>query len=324
MENRNNIHTFIEKARKIHGDTYDYSKVDYVNGIKKVIIICKIHGDFPQDKTSHLQGCGCPKCGGTYKKDTQDFIIEARKIHGDKYDYSKVNYIDCYKEVLIICKEHGEFLQKPVVHINHKGGCTQCGINKRADGCRHTKEMFIEKAQQIHGNKYDYSLVDYKNNCIKVTIICNEHKKFIQAPNHHVNGMGCPKCALKKQYSNSSIIWLNLISKINNIQIQHGENDSEFKIPNTKFKADGYCNENNTIYEFHGTLWHGDPRVYNSNIISHIGYTFGELYQKTLEKEKIIKENGYNLVTMWEYDWKKINKSIRILQRKFKNYLSSV
>jgi len=100
-------------------------------------------------------------------------------------------------------------------------------------------------------------------------------------------------------FSKVSIYWLDFISKLYNIQIQNAENDGEFKIPNTKYRADGYCKENNTIYEFHGTLWHGDPRIYNSNDISYFGSKYGELYQKTINKEKIIKEIGFNLVTMW-------------------------
>jgi len=322
IKNRNNIDTFIEKAQKIHGDTYDYSQVDYVNSIKKVIIICKIHGDFQQDKSSHLQGCGCPKCGGSYKKDTQYFIIEAHKIHGDKYNYSKVNYIDCYKEVLIICEEHGEFLQKPSVHLTGCG-CTICGINNRADSCRDTKKKFIEKANKYHGEKYDYSKVEYKISGIKVIIICKEHGEFLQTPNKHVSGIGCPDCQKIKQHSKQQILWLEFISKLNNIKINHAENNREFIIPNTKYKADGYCHETNTIFEFHGDYWHGNPKKFKYNEYNKTtNCSFSELYQKTLKKENKIKALGYNLITIWENDWKKINKSIRILQRKFKNHIA--
>ena len=90
-------------------------------------------------------------------------------------------------------------------------------------------------------------------------------------------------------------------------------------ILNTRFHADGYCKETNTIYEFHGDLWHGNPKLYDKNNISYFGIKYGELYEKTLEREQLIKDLGYNLVVMWEYDWNKINKSIKILQRKFRN-----
>jgi G:T-mismatch repair DNA endonuclease (very short patch repair protein) len=106
-----------------------------------------------------------------------------------------------------------------------------------------------------------------------------------------------------------------------NIQIQHAENVGEYIIKNTKFSADGYCKETNTIYEFHGDFWHGNPNLYDTNDINKRNdKTFGELYQKTLEREQQIIDYGYNLVVMWEHDWKKINKSIRTLQRKFKQH----
>ena len=105
-----------------------------------------------------------------------------------------------------------------------------------------------------------------------------------------------------------------------NINIQHAINGIEYTILKTNYKADGYCKETNTIYEFHGDFWHGNPKKYRSDDINKITKcTFGILYEKTMQKEKTIKELGYNLVVMWESDWNKINKSIRCLQRKFRN-----
>ena len=112
---------------------------------------------------------------------------------------------------------------------------------------------------------------------------------------------------------------MNFISKLYKINIRHAENEGEFKILTTRFKADGYCEETNTIYEFHGTIYHGDPRLCNSTDFNYLGKNYGELYKNTLEREQQIKDLGYNLVVMWEHDWNKINKSIRVLQRKFKS-----
>jgi len=117
------------------------------------------------------------------------------------------------------------------------------------------------------------------------------------------------------------INWLNLLQKLNNINIMHMENGGEYKIPDTNFKADGYCQETNTIYEFNGDFWHGNPKRYDLNEINNVTKcTFGELYQKTLNKEKIIKEMGFNLIVIWESDWIKIIKCLKILQKKFRNY----
>jgi hypothetical protein len=115
-------------------------------------------------------------------------------------------------------------------------------------------------------------------------------------------------------------VWLNFIQVLRKINIQHAENGGEYSILTTNYRADGYCEETNTIYEYHGDIWHGNPKKYNPEHIPYFGKkTFGELYQDTLKREQKIKDLGYNLVVMWGHDWKKINKSIRILQRKFRS-----
>ena len=183
------LEEFIEKARKIHGNKYDYSKVNYINNRTKVCIICPEHGEFCQSPSKHLYGKGCPKCVGK-NKTTEDFIKKAIEIHGDKYDYSKVTYKNTDTKVCIICPKHGEFWQTPHVHLRG-GSCSKC-INK---GVRSNTKDFIEKARKIHGNKYDYSKVEYVNNKTKVCIICPEHGEFWQSPNSHISQkQGCPKC----------------------------------------------------------------------------------------------------------------------------------
>lgn len=189
---------FIEKAKGIHNNKYDYSKVVYKNIHYKVCIICPEHGEFYQDPASHLKGCGCPECGNkkiweTRKKYTTEDIVSAFKnIHKDKYDYSKVNYIDSQTKVCVICPEHGEFWILPSHHINGVN-CPKCMGN-----AKYTTESWISKAKEIHNNKYDYSKIDYVNSQTKVCIICPEHGEFWQKPQHHLDGHGCPKCNLYK------------------------------------------------------------------------------------------------------------------------------
>lgn len=98
--------TFIKESVLIHGHKYCYDEVEYINKRTKVKIICPIHGEFWQIPDSHIKGIGCPFCGGTKKLTTEEFIEKARKIHGDKYDYSKVEYINTEMKVCIICQEH--------------------------------------------------------------------------------------------------------------------------------------------------------------------------------------------------------------------------
>lgn len=111
------------KAKAIHGNKYDYSKVNYVNTKEKVCIICPTHGEFWQRPNGHLNGLGCDKCGKTYSYTTEEFIEKAKQIHGNKYDYSKVKYINAQTKVCIICPIHGEFWQTPYKHLNLKEGC---------------------------------------------------------------------------------------------------------------------------------------------------------------------------------------------------------
>ena len=128
----------------------------------------------------------------TKKKTKREFIKDARKIHGRKYNYSKVNYIDNKTKIIIICKKHGEFLQIPNSHLKNHGCSRVIGNNNKT-----TKE-FIKDAEKIHGERYDYSKVNYKNAKTNIIIICKKHGEFYQSPTSHLNGSGCPKCSWKK------------------------------------------------------------------------------------------------------------------------------
>ncbi len=317
------IEDFIEKSVDKHGDKYDYSKVEYINVKTKITIICKTHGEFIQTPDSHISGCGCPNCAQIQRNEkrlyTKDkFIQKSIEKHGDKYDYSNVDYVDLQTPVTIICKIHGDFIQLPINHYNGCG-CQICGIIFSANSKRYTKDEFIQKSIEKHGDTYDYSKVDYVDSKTRVTIICKKHGEFIQVPQCHYSENGCPNCACKN-YSKISISYLNFISKLNDIYITHAENEGEYEVEG--YKIDGYCKSTNTLYEFHGDFWHGNPQIYNKDKINtKNGKTFGELYQTTLKKEHRIKELGYNLVIMWESEWMKINKSIKTLQKKIKRQL---
>ena len=190
---RSNNEEFIKKSVNIHGNKYDYSKVEYFNAKTNVCIICPEHGEFWQKPFKHLSGHGCPNCCTTTKLTLDEFIKKAKEIHGDKYDYSKVEYENVETKVCIICPEHGEFWQTPDVHLYNKCGCSRCSGVKKP-----TTEEFIESAKKIHGDKYDYSKVEYINNSTKVCIICPEHGEFWQTPANHLKEKGCPVCRQSK------------------------------------------------------------------------------------------------------------------------------
>lgn len=128
----------------------------------------------------------------------EKFIEKCHITHGNRYDYSLVNYVNKDTKVEIICKEHGVFEQRPANHTNSKQGCPSCSGLKRM-----SSEDFISKAKKIHGNKYDYSKVNYTNNKTKVKIICRNHGYFYQKPNNHLNGQDCKKCVNLNVKSNS-------------------------------------------------------------------------------------------------------------------------
>ena len=132
------------------------------------------------------------------KMTTEKFISKAQEIHGDKYDYSLTEYITQSTNVKIICKEHGEFEQNPSNHIHNKQGCMICGRNRTIVARSFTTEIFIKKAKELNGDRYDYSLVEYKNYTTKVKIICKEHGEFTQTPSGHLQGFHCKRCAINE------------------------------------------------------------------------------------------------------------------------------
>ena len=198
---QNSTSEFIEKSIKIHGNKFDYAKVEYVGSHTKVCIICPEHGEFYQSPTNHLSGNGCPKCAWKYKRGKyrlttlKTFLTQAKEIHGDKYDYSKVEWKNTRTPITIICPIHGEFTQVPQNHIRLKCGCRKCGREiAKAKVNKYNTLYFIEKAKEIHGDKHDYSKVQCFNAADKVEIICPVHGKFEQIANQHLQGHGCPKC----------------------------------------------------------------------------------------------------------------------------------
>ena len=206
---------WLHKAKAVHGDKYDYSKVKYVNGRTKVCIVCPKHGDFYQTPDSHLKGRGCKKCANEISSSkkrlsTADFIQKAISVHGDLYDYSKVNYINAQTKVCIRCPIHGEFYQTPNSHTQGNG-CKKCSHQLLGEYARLSTDTFVNRSKEIHNDKYDYSKVFYINNNTAVTIICPEHGEFNQLPANHLKGCGCPKCVNKQLDTND---WIEKAKKI--------------------------------------------------------------------------------------------------------------
>lgn len=208
---RRDTESVIKRAKEVHNNKYDYSLLSYNSQEDKVKIICPVHGVFEQKLSNHLYGQGCPVCAGRIKKTTEQFIIEARSIHGDKYDYSLVEYKDNKSKVIISCPIHGLFAQAPISHLT-SCGCPMCARenSKKSRFC--SKEDFVRKAISIHGDKYDYSKVQYINSYTPVTIICPIHGEFERLPKRHIEAKaGCPMCQTRQPHEKNRYYKVGLV-----------------------------------------------------------------------------------------------------------------
>ena len=239
----------IEKFRKVHGNKYNYDKVIFTKTTNNVIITCPIHGDFEQTPHAHLKGQGCPKCGVEKRAklktlNTDIFVKRAKEIYGDTIDYSKAHYVNSRTPINLICPIHGEFQLKANDHLNNGRGCPKCGNLKKGGLKRMLKEEFVEKVRAIHGNKYDYSKVEYINNRTKVCIICPKHGEFWQEPWSHIDGHGCPKCANEKLAFEQTFTTEQFIEKA---KVVHG---NKYDYSHTIYQ--GYSNPVTIICPKHG------------------------------------------------------------------------
>lgn len=295
---------FKRRSSIIHHNKYDYSLTNYINSQTKLDIICPIHGKFSQLANSHLQGKGCKKCSIKFlsdkkRKSCTSFIQEANIIHHHKYDYSIINYINNKIKINIICPLHGSFLQSPSLHLKGEE-CKTCSYIKRSKARTRSTKDFIENASIIHNYYYDYSLVNYINCKLKIKIICPKHGSWDQTPDSHLQGAGCPDCAIANFFSKMEKKWLKSLNIPNLIP--------QWKIYLSTTKriiiVDGFDPITNTVYEFYGDYWHGNPKAFNKKDIHPvIRVPYGTLYKNTLKREKSLKKAGYKIISIWEYDW---------------------
>ncbi len=294
---------FIKKAKEIHGNTYDYSLVDYKNNSTKIKIICPKHGEFIQVPSNHLLKHGCDKCAREYliKSKTLtvgDFTKKAKEIHGNAYDYSLVDYKNNSTKIKIICPKHGIFEQNPNNHISAKNGCSKCSGKFKP-----TINSLIIRAKEIHGDKYDYSLVDYKNNSTKIKIICLEHGEFTQTPDAHLNQkQGCPHCRESKGEKE-----INNFLKKNNIFFTKQKTFDKCINPKTgrKLRFDFYLPNHNLCIEYDG-MQHFKPI---KKFGGEIGYNL-TIYRDSIKNE-FCKKNEIKLLRI-KFNEKVINKLNKI------------
>lgn len=281
MAQKLNTELIIKRFKEIHGDKYDYSKFEYTRSIDKSIIICPIHGEFKQCPSNHLHlKQGCPKCANEIKSqkmtNTQNqFIENAIKTHGNKYDYSKVIYLNNKSKITIICPIHGEFKQRPDMHL--RNGCPKCA------GRNLSLEDFIKQAKIIHGDKYDYSNSVYLQSDKKIKIKCNKCKHiFWQKPWSHLQNHGCPNCCSSKGEEFIS----NLLQK-NNIPFIFQKRFPEWL---GQQSLDFYLPEHNIAIEYQGKQhFHMGGWIDNDE-------TLQKTIQRDINKYNLCKQNNIDIL----------------------------
>lgn len=299
------LYNFIEKAKKAHGEKFDYSRVKYINNRTKISIICPIHGIFFQTPEKHIFTKGCKKCSFenlsiTKTKSNKTFIINAINIHNNKYDYSKTLYIHCHKKIDIICPIHGIFSQSPSTHLKGQG-CVKCGYDKLSISNSNNTEYFITKSNIHHGDKYNYSLVEYINNKTKVKILCPIHGEFSQKAADHLNGCGCPRCN-----SSKGEIKIEQFFKLHCIKIQRQKKFLECINPKTNYKLsfDFYLPDYNILIEYDGQQ-HFKPVT---GIWSQTILEFNLLKIRDRIKNKFAKKNNIKLLRIKYTQIKNVDK----------------
>jgi len=307
----------LTKFKSVHGDRYDYSLIDRdilinINKETKIDIICKKHGVFTTTINIHKNGSNCPKCAIEKNIDKRAkigkvaFVKSAKEIHCGKYDYSLVNYKNNNTKVKIICPEHGVFEQTPAGHLRG-GSCTKCR------GFYKSTSDIIKEFKVIHGNKYDYHLVDYKDSVAKVKIICHKHGVFEQRPSDHLQSHGCPKCGVAISIKEQEMVtWIKDVSNeliVSNKRFYYPDNNKRF------YELDIYIPSLKLGVEYNGLEFH---------------HTFGNSYKGTRkwitgkdkyyhrDKSNFFQENfGIRIIHIWENEWiekKEIIKNILSMQ----------
>lgn len=284
MSKRKTTYEFIQEAISIHPE-YCYDKVDYITAKDKVCIICPEHEEFLISPNNFLKGRKCPKCSLKSKidklSDSKEIFIEKAKQINSNYDYSKVKYINQHTKVIITCPIHGDFEITPNNLLQGKS-CPKCYLESKLL----TTQQFIDRAIKVHGDLYNYDKVGYRGTQIPVTIICKKHGEFLQTPNSHLRGRGCPYC----NQSHGERIISNLLLQLNIKAIPQFRISLEGNTVRNYLLVDFYLPDQNLIIEYNG-IQHYIP-------IEHFGGALKYNDQKSRDKilEKYCQDNNINLI----------------------------
>jgi len=327
---------FIQEAKSVHGDRYDYSLVgEEIFKSSKVKLICEKHKEFTLPAYRHLNGKGCQLCSlrnrnQKLRKPIEEIIKKFREVHGDRYEYPDLRiYSNKDTKLPIICKIHDLFFQSYSNHSKGKG-CPDCGNIKRWDKRRADNDQIIANLKEKHGGKYDYSKVNYQKNSKKIEIICLDHGPFLQNYQSHLSGAGCPECGLKSSGLSRRLKNGDFIKKCKEVHQGKYEYDkTHYKTMKddvlVKCRFHGYYLQN----AWNHYAGHGCP--FCSGIDSNFEISFNNFLKSDLKlQENEISLNNRSVISPLELDIYLKNKKIAIecdglywhseLQNSDKNY----
>ncbi len=270
---------FILKSKTKFGYKFQYPETVYTGADETLKLVCDLHGSFEITPSQHFR-CrhGCPKCVTHIPRlIAREKMLElAKKRHGDKYDYSRINSVNIFDKVEIVCSKHGSFWQKLFNHGEKGCGCPNCAV----ENDRTSQENFISRSRAIHGDLYDYSKVVYRTANESVTIICRKHSDFVQRASSHLAGNGCLKCNIENQR-------LSLEKFIENARKVHGD-----RYDYSKVKYLGNKKPVEIICPIHGSFWQKP----NGHVSIGVGCAFCSESKGEKAVELFLKKYGIDYI----------------------------
>ena len=302
---------FAKRAFDIHGNKYGYDKVDYISATTKVLIHCnRCHTDFRQEPSVHVNASGgCRPCAmilsgeRKVKEARESFADRAVAIHGNKYGYDKVDYINAITKVSIHCNRcHTDFKQEPNAHINMRCGCGPCAMRLMGDRkIKEKRESFTDRAIAKHGDRYRYDKVDYMGKDVKVSIHCNTcDTDFKQTPHSHLFGSGCSNCRWKTERMVFEFLRDNYTT-VRDFTPEWCRNPETGR----NLRCDICIEQLKIIFEIDG------PQHFSNPTYFHKYMSYDEGHKRDMYKQNLAIENGYSVIRVVQeeilnnkYDWK--------------------
>lgn len=321
-----NLLEFIERSKKVHGEhAYSYETVVLINTKTKVTLKCltclELFEVTPNNHLNPSNLTGCRRCGhkhGAVLRSLQENKCKERQLvkaqylervqarHGENYDLSEVIYSKMDDRIIVKCNKHKTYSTPTAKNFLTKGACKECAKDRLREVNSISFDEFDRRANLIHGiNRYKRDRSSYSMLIAPVHIECLKcNLSFSQRASHHVVGQGCPECNRRCFISKGETEWLDSLhipNKCRNIWIRLSTG--------RRVNVDAMVNR--VVYEYYGTNIHGDPRKHSSTSWSNLlDKTYGEVYHSTLEREELLRCDGFTVVTMWELDWNSLlNKS---------------